>query len=359
MNGSRRSLPVLIALALIAIALPAPAPAGRAGLPGTREFHTSDACHLCSDTLDSVPTRLDERSVERIGIRLHEENVRLLARIDSLYHRGYFGAKGSSEARREARECFGMLSMNSMDYIADLSISQGEIFETDARALSRPFFQTFSHPGVYPVQGLVRARMGAGGFCMRYDLDYPFSSERIPGLRDAQMEAINVDVDGAKTRLLRLRYPSSIHSTIDLLFREEYCGRVERMTILDRGDTLDVIVIRDIQGSYVGKGGTHRVQALVTWRGRMPHGPWKPGRSRFGAVAYFPDIHFSLPWFLPDLGLEDLREFDYPQPLLKRQGLDAFAVPEWLELRRPEMSFEDWTAHGARPALLERMFPDL
>jgi hypothetical protein len=350
----------MVALAISLLATPASrVESGRAGLPGNREIRSTDACSLCDDSIGARPRRLDEKGAEAIGTRLHEHNVGALARVDSLYRSSYFGPPRSSVARREARRCLEILTRNSMDYIADLSITDGEVFETDSKELARPFFQTFVNPGVYPVQGLVRARTGRGGFCMQYNLDHPFKAERIPGRKDAQLHAVEENLDGVPMRMLKLVYPSGLHSTLDVLYEDRYCGHVERREIVDRGDTLDLTIIRDIRGSYVSKGGIHRVDALVFWRGRMPSDGWREGSARVGAVAYFPEIHFSLPWFLPDFGLDDLRDFDLPQPLWLRTYHQKMRIPEWLDVSDPDRTIKEWKAEGPRPAVLDRMFPDL
>jgi hypothetical protein len=76
-------------------------------------------------------------------------------------------------------------------------------------------------------------------------------------------------------------------------------------------------------------------------------------------VAYFPEIHFSLPWFLPDFGLDDLRDFDLPQPLWLRTYHQKMRIPEWLDVSDPDRTIKEWKAEGPRPAVLDRMFPDL
>jgi hypothetical protein len=207
--------------------------------------------------------------------------------------------------------------------------------------------------GAFPYDRLARARVGHGRFRMDYDLVEGFrtTAEMMVGRR-AEIRVERVRLHDAERPLLRMEYPSGAHGTLEMLFDSPYRGVVERRTVVDRGDTLDLVLVREIEGVYVRKWGIHRLGGLATWRGRAP------GAARVGAAAYFPAIKLRLPWFLPDLGLADLREFHVPHPVWERDFVrDPRRHPEWLGLD-PTGAMTDWESEGPRPRLLDEVFPD-
>jgi hypothetical protein len=144
---------------------------------------------------------------------------------------------------------------------------------------------------------------------------------------------------------------------VDLAYERRCCGRIRTERILDRGDTLDLLVLDDIRGMYARKAGTHRLNALLFWRSRV-EGDRDPARPRVGACAYFPGIHIHLPVFLPDLGLEDLREFDLPQPILPAEWFRNPTESDWMTVH-PGGMIRPWGARGPRPWILDERYPDL
>lgn len=329
----------------------------RAGL--THELRAGGlACALCDDAPAFPIVRLREPDLEEIGRALHRRNVKAAAVIDSLYRTGYFGPPGSGRARKEARRGFKIKSANLMDYIADLSSAQERILEIDEAALAKPFFDTFVNPGFYPIRGLQRGRTGLGSFCMEYDLDRIGSGRTIEAPPAFHVSLVDATVMREPMRLLKMRYESGLHRSIDLLFEPRYCGRVERRITTDRGVEIELVLMTDIEGSYVGKWGIHRIAGLAFWRSIPPDGAWDHEQVRIGSVAYFPGITFRLPFFLPDLGLDDIRDFDLPQPLWERKDLEArMEWPDWMGIDAAG-NLPDWTAEGPRPMLLDQLFPD-
>ena len=98
--------------------------------------------------------------------------------------------------------------------------------------------------------------------------------------------------------------------------------------MVDRGDTPGLDHHHDVEGMYVRKAGVHRLGAVVFWRSRV-EGDRDPARPRVGGCAYFPRIQIRLS-LLPDLGLDDLREFDLPQPVVA-SGVDRAGAASGLD----------------------------
>jgi hypothetical protein len=131
------------------------------------------------------------------------------------------------------------------------------------------------------------------------------------------------------------------------------------MRIEDRGDSLELVMIYDLRGVYARKAGVHVLGALVAWRSIVA-GDDPPANPRMGACAYFPRLTFILPTFLPDLGLDDLRDFAYPQPVAPKSWFyyPHRYLPPWVTATSTEV-FTRWRSQGPRPRILSELFPDL
>jgi hypothetical protein len=101
----------------------------------------------------------------------------------------------------------------------------------------------------------------------------------------------------------------------------------------------------------------HRPQALVFWV--------TPGADSLTALPvvplvgvrlYVPNLVLSLP-LLPDVGFEDLRELDLPQPILALETLRGRRHPAWLRVSH-ETGLAGWSSHGPIPAAVRWRFPD-
>jgi len=147
---------------------------------------------------------------------------------------------------------------------------------------------------------------------------------------------------------------------VDLVYEGHFCGRASYDRIVDQGDTLDLLTLSEIQGMYVRKFGFHLLSGLVYWRSHV-NGSQDPPRLRVGARAYFPHIHLNMPFFLPDLGLSDLREFDVPQPILpidwfRQHEQEAF---DWVQVFADNAILVPFDEVGPVPAVVLDRFPDL
>ena len=146
---------------------------------------------------------------------------------------------------------------------------------------------------------------------------------------------------------------------IRLLFENSFCGRVMLEQIVDRGDTLELLVIHDLEGIYLKKVGTHKMGAMVFWKS-IPNEKLLSLEPRLGGCVYFPDIKLKLPFFLPDFGLSDLCDVAYPAPILTKSWFISpkQGCPPWLEVA-DGARFNNWNSNGPRPIIIEEYFPDL
>ena len=65
---------------------------------------------------------------------------------------------------------------------------------------------------------------------------------------------------------------------IDAIYR----GVVAQRAVIDRGDTLDLLIVRDVEGLYVRKWGLHLLGGVATWRNHAggPIAPVRMGSAR-------------------------------------------------------------------------------
>jgi hypothetical protein len=300
---------------------------------------------------------LREESVDSIAGRLAAINMRVFAATDSLYRAGAFGSPGSDEAEEGARIHFHMRAATGMDYITEFAT--GEPLWVNEQSLITPFARKYENYGVYPIRFLVRALAGEGGFCMLYDFPDAFDAMVPMGGLTVRAHMDEVGGGGRRREALSLALPTSQYKTVDLLYESRFCGRVGAETVVDRGDTLLVQILDDLDGVSVRRWGTHRMRAIVIWS-NLVHGDRDPVHPRLGAVAYFPHIQLRLPLFLPDLGLADLRDFDQPNPIFPFYWYRDMAERpvDWITADE-RGNLYPWKSYGPRPGFLDERFPDL
>ncbi len=299
--------------------------------------------------------RLTPADVESVGSRIHAKNVETLREIDRLYSEGRFGEAGTEEARGEALRRFKGRALNSMDYISRLARVEGKVYTFQEGDIAEAFQHRFANPGVYPFLTLRMGRAGLGGFCLQYDYSEGYRGSYDLFAEKVTLTSEEVRLDDARTLMLKFVYPSGLHSTLELLYESSYCGQVFYREIVDRGDSLELITVESMEGCFVRKAGVHKVSGFAFWReiGSKAVG------ARVGAMAYLPAIHLRLPFFLPDIGLQDLREFDLPQPVWEQSFLRRTdRWPEWLPMRGSG-GIANWSAEGPPPEILDTLFPDL
>jgi hypothetical protein len=339
-----------------------PAAAGEEEAPGSRAPHQlwagASPCRFCTPAEGVPVVDLGEAGMDSLGREMTAANDAAWDRCDSLFRSGAFGDPGTREARERALVHFKLRARNAFHYLADLC-GDSPLHGVTEADLKRPFGERYANTTVFPISFLRQGLIGTGGFCMRYEIGAPFDGRVMLGGVPVRIHADELDEDDAPAArpALSVQFSSELHKSIELLFLSEVCGQVRHETIVDRGDTLDLTTVTEISGMYARRGGAHRLGALIYWRS-VTAGDRDPARPRAGAYAYFPHISLSLPLFLPDIGLDDLREFDLPNPVVSMDWVRAHPVKPWVRVS-PDAFFIPWKAMGPVPDEVERRFPDL
>ena len=312
------------------------------------------ACPLCRAD-PGVPIRmLTDSDIDSLGASLARGNERALVRCDSLYQAGRFGAPGSRDARRGAQLFARLVTRNAYSYVADLATDSTQIREADSQALERAFV-TYSDPGLYPITRLRRVRMGFGHLCLQYDLRGSLDTLTTLGSRKVRVRIRDVEVDGDRRRMLSMMLPTGLDDVVEVLLPAHYSCRVDHLFTPDAEGSWEAVVLDEIHGLYLRKWGMHGPRAVMFWTTLdAMHLDALPAEPRLGVRIYVPDLRLDLP-FLPDVGFDDLREMDLPQPVMRLGALPTPA-PDWLEVRAA--GFDGWTGFGPVPAGLRARFPD-
>jgi hypothetical protein len=314
-------------------------------------------CPLCTDP--GVPVHvLTVAEVDSIGRAYVDTNSARLARIDGLLRSGALGPPGSDAARRDARLLARLLTLNAYSYMIRFGTDREVVWQADESTL-RTAFESFSDPGIVPLARLVRARMGLGHMCAEYDLSERMRTETVIGGRRFALRIDDVTIRGQRVRALIMDLPTSLHDVVEVWLTGHVCMDVTHLVVDGPPAPYEAYLIDHMRGLWVHKAGLHRPEAFVFWV--TPRDPaWRkpPERPLVGARIYVPRLELRLPSILPDIGFEDLREVDLPQPILTVSYLQARRYPDWLEAAAMR-GFKSWGGVGPLPPMLRRRYPDL
>lgn len=321
----------------------------------------STACALCDGSGGLPEMPLTPSRTDSIGRAASRHNLRVIARTDSLYRSGHFGPPESPEAKRRALVHFQLRVWSGFRYTADLAGQRTHVVGIEDESALVPFARGYANVAVYPLRFIDRARIGRGGFCVQYNFPPKYDEKIVDGGVVVRVRRDEVELEqDRKAVVISREAPTSAHKTVELLYEPRLCGEVREERIIDRGDTLMLLAIENLDGAHVRKFGTHRLGAMAEWRS-YTEGDRDPENPRLGACAYFPHIHLDMPFFLPDLGLDDLRDFDYPFPMMDANWFQtpAGSLPEWLKVDATSGTIAGWKSAGPRPEEITRRYPDL
>ncbi|MCA9728796.1 MAG: hypothetical protein KC729_13985, partial [Candidatus Eisenbacteria bacterium] len=341
----------------LAIARPA-APSSNPDEPRTTEIGSAPGS-LCDDPDFRRWIELTPSSLDSLSRNAAARNFAVVSRADSLLQAGMYGDPESEEARSLARLYVQLRSWNAMDSILEMASGPGMAWvqrDLDFTGV----VQEFSNLAMYPMRHIAKARVGDGAFCIRYDIPAKFDQVMVFGDSKIRIRNANLELEsGEKVPVWSREWLAGDGKKLELLFEETFCGHIGRETVMDDGDEIEILFFYDLHGVHVRRHGVHHLNAMVTWRNVL-QGDELPGRPRIGAAAYFPKIKIELPIFLPDLGLDDLREFPYPPPIFRSRLFQEpkQSFPDWLRANR-RGEFENWPSLGPRPGILDERFPDL
>jgi hypothetical protein len=313
---------------------------------------------LCDDPAPVRWVEINPATLDSINLAYSRYNQWVVARADSFLQAGDYGDPHSDEARVRARLYVQLHSRNAMETIFHLATGPGLAW-LDHSEDFEDLLASYANIAMYPLRQIARARVGRGAFCMRYDI--PARYDQVVPLGDTTIrlrsDRLRLQA-GAVVPIWSREWLAGDGDKLELLYEEGFTGRVSKEVIVDEGDEIELTTFSDLCGVYVRRHGVHRLNAMVFWRNRA-NGDDLPEHPRIGAAAYFPNITIELPVFLPDLGLDDLREFPYPPPILESELFVSpeTSFPSWLRGNR-RGEFEDWRSWGPRPSLLDARFPD-
>jgi hypothetical protein len=316
------------------------------------------SCFPCDSEDPGLPVRfLSVEQVAAVGRVYADSNVVRLAWVDSLLQSGKFGDPKSGNARKQAHLLARMLTLNAYSYMIRFGTDPDTIWEANEETMA-PAFATFSDPGIVPLARLRRARMGRGRMCAEYDLSETMRSETVLGGRRLAVRIQDVRIQGRTVRALVMDLPTSLHSVVEVWITEHVCIDVQHYVSEGPPGPFEAFVLDNMQGMWVHRAGLHRPQAFVFWvtpRAALRNG--LPEKPLVGARIYVPRLELRLPSILPDIGFEDLREVDLPQPILALDYISGGQHPRWLQPAEMR-GFKNWDGVGALPPELRRRFPD-
>jgi hypothetical protein len=318
------------------------------GRPGTA---AERSCPLCRQPGEFVV--LSEGDLLTVATALAEENAVRIAEIDARFRQGAFGDPDSRRARKKAHRLARVSLPNLYHYLFGFANDPDQTYETGEAPLAR-IAAEFLEPLLFPVARLSRVRMGKGRGCVRYDLDEPGSGWTKMGGKVRRYQVTDMEIDGQPRRVLAIAYQSASAGSAEILVAEHYSFEVAHVRDPGPPAPYELFVVRSLEGVWVRHRGVHRPEAFAYW---VASGDSDSRAPLAGVRVYFPGLRFVLPWFLPDIDLEDLRTLGLPMPFLSAGFVRGHRQPDWLEADET-LDFEDWVGVGPLPAGVRERFPN-
>lgn len=321
------------------------------------DYDHEQLCRLCAEDPGVPVVQITPEMADSLGNGFARFNLDMLAYVDSLLQASVFGAPESRDARHTAHLMARMLAVNSLHYMVTLATSPDVVYEATEESL-RDAFKKYSDPGVYPIARMRRGRMGLGTVCVHYDLDTDMETTMTLGTQKLRVRVQETELFGKPRRMLIMELPTILFSVVEVLLDSHFTCKAEFVRSNGPPAPYDLYVFHSMTGMYVRKWGTHTPRAMMYWstprdlqRIRLPRMPL------VGSCVYVPSVQLVLPAFLPNIGFEDLRAVDLPQPIMALADLEAGRYPSWLRRGRPR-GFKDWETYGPIPPDLQLRFPD-
>lgn len=317
-------------------------------------------CPLFAERLGVPLVRLDARAIDEGGTAISDTNVELIDRIEAGYREGRYGEIGSDEAKRTAFAAFIYGSRTAFDFFLTLAEQDTAVFTTSEADLREAFTHRFRNPGLYPIVNLLDARTGMNRFCLKFDVHTGERREIEVSGEELRAWTEEIDIDGRKARVVNIDMKTMSHDRVHVVYEEHSHGEVRTFDAEDRGHPVRVVTMEGISGQYVRKWGFHEPTALVLWKSIANGVDVPPRDGRYvGSAIYVPKLQLSLPWFLPDIGFDDLKRFDFPEPLLTKVAVGRLRERklDWLRIKDDDR-FAGWDGEGDIPAFVRDRFPD-
>jgi len=316
------------------------------------------SCPLCDLPAGIRRVRLDAADVDSLGRAISAFNEAQVIAVDSCFKSGRLGPPESEAARKRAHLWSRLRMWNAYAYVARFATDSTCVYEANESSLTEAFAH-FTDPGIYPIVRLRRARMGLGHLCLQYDVSGELDVRVAMGTKSVRVRTRTIELDGAKRRVLAMDLPTGLDDLVEVLVDPHYTCIVERRVVQSDTGPYETVIMDQIQGLRLRRMGTHVPRAILFWTAPPEVAERDlPPQPRVGVRIYVPHLRLKLPSFLPDIGFDDLREVDLPQPIVRLEYLKDGPNPVWLPQGR-NIGFADWKGHGPVPQELRARFPDL
>ncbi len=331
-----------------------------AAAPPVPELRAQDYdCILHANAMEAPVVHLGEAQIDSIGTSISARNIAILDRIDAAYREGKYGAPGSSEAKDAALSAFVYGAVTAFDFVTELTLQDHTIYVTTEEDLKEAFVSKFRNPGFYPVVNLESAMTGFGRYCLTFRVDGPPKEITVAG-ETMKAWAEDTEENGRRIRILNIDMKTFSYDRVHVVYERHSQGSIRAFEIEAGGHPTTVLAMEDITGQYVRKYGFHTVRAVAMWNTKVEDlaAPPKEG-AHLNSAIYFPSITLKMPWFLPDLGFDDLRKFEYPEPFLTLDAVRELQSRklDWTKINK-SLRFAKWEGDGGIPEELKRLYPD-
>lgn len=311
-------------------------------------------CKLCSNPAEVV--RLGRVKLMKRAEQVAARNMTTIRRIDRDLNGGAFGPPSSARARQHANVVARLSLENWYAFLFPLATDSARVYIIDREAIAA-VGSRYAEPGVFPAAHLKELRVGRGGVCARYDLTEDDEGWTVMGGRGHRFRVRSRRIQGVSRRVLELEWASSAAGKSKVVLADTYSFRVEVVEAPGEVPTR-VFLAYDIRGSWIRKAGLHRPTGFAFWAS-APDALGRPAAGHaIGSAIYIPDLKLRLPLFLPDLGLNDLRQLGLPLPFLEARRIENGELPGWLVSGGKEHEVVTWDGAGSVPVVVTARFPD-
>jgi hypothetical protein len=280
-----------------------------------------------------------------------------LARIDSVYGTGHLGLPGTEQADRAAHLLSRLRTVNTYRHLALLCADTTRVYEANESVLADGIAR-YSDASLICTIRAQRVRFGLGHACVRYDLSDAVQNETMLGGKHVPYRVKDDKVQGLRRRVLSLDLPTGTGGTVEVLLASHYTFEFRYVRSDGPPAPYEWFLVHDIRGGWLRKWGTHHPTAFMFWTTPMDSAATDmPPTPLVGVRIYIPNLTFKLPLILPDFDLDDLREIELPQPILRMAYLREHRSPRWLHTDPATLGFGGWGGHGAVPKAIRERFP--
>ncbi len=311
-------------------------------------------CTLCAPDVALPLVQVTPAFAESLASVYAARNHALFANVDSLLNTGVWGTPQSRSAQDKAQLLARVRSWNAYHFLTALASDPNRIYEAREETLTQ-LFERYADVGLYPIVGLEQARMGGGRICARYDLSVNVERRGRGGQR---LRIGDVRVKSETRRMIVMTMPTALFDDVEILFSDHFACRVDVVASSGPPAPHRAYVMDDLEGILVRKWGIHTPKAFVYWQSTGSETRLAlPPTPLVGNAIYVPGIQLELPAKLPNIGLENLRIVDVPQPIVAKAYAKSAHAPEWMP-RHAERGFKNWKSHGPVPPDVRLRFPE-